>query len=383
MRRQQILKTCGLISTTILFLALSLSVWAFSKFPEEAAKEFGPPGDDLGLLDQCTLSMFLILNADELNQPLDPMGVERIVEVSLGDSTTRITHELEAQGLIDSSNALRRYLKYSGLDKTLQAGTYKLSPRMTPIEIAHKFQDATPEDLVFQVLPGWRLEEIASAIPTSGLSFSPDSFIEFATDPPSIPPITEKIPPGSSLEGLLYPDSYLLPRQISVYEFVGKLLENFSVKVDKKLKQGYKNQGLDLYKAVILASIVQREAVVEDEMALIASVFLNRLAAGNKLDSDPTVQYSLGYNYSQDTWWTNPLSLKNLQFESPYNTYIYAGLPPGPIANPGLKALRAVAFPAQSPYYYFRATCDNSGRHNFAITYEDHLRNACDQSENQ
>jgi UPF0755 protein len=96
-----------------------------------------------------------------------------------------------------------------------------------------------------------------------------------------------------------------------------------------------------------------------------------------KLDSDPTVQYALGYNTAAATWWTNPLSASDLQFDSPYNTYLYPGLPPGPICNPGLSALNAVAYPAQTPYYYFRAACDGSGRHAFAQTYEEHLRNAC------
>jgi UPF0755 protein len=134
---------------------------------------------------------------------------------------------------------------------------------------------------------------------------------------------------------------------------------------------------LNLYKGVILASIVSREAIVEDEMPLIASVFYNRLNGGEKLETDPTVQYALGYNEAQGTWWTNPLSAADLLFDSPYNTYLYPGLPPGPISNPGLAALRAVAFPAQTPYKYFRAACDGSGRHLFAETFEEHLGNAC------
>jgi UPF0755 protein len=96
-----------------------------------------------------------------------------------------------------------------------------------------------------------------------------------------------------------------------------------------------------------------------------------------KLDSDPTVQYALGYNSTQNTWWTNPLTANDLQTQSPYNTYLNAGLPPGPIANPSISALQAVAFPAQTPYYYFRARCDGSGRHLFAATLEEQVKNAC------
>jgi UPF0755 protein len=154
-------------------------------------------------------------------------------------------------------------------------------------------------------------------------------------------------------------------------------LSNFSIKVDFAMREGFQHQGLSLYQAVTLASIVQREAVVEDEMPLIASVFLNRLADGIKLDSDPTVQYALGYISRQKSWWKNPLTLDDLQVDSPYNTYRNPGLPPGPIANPSLNALLAVAFPAQTPYYYFRAACDGSGRHAFAKTFAEHQANAC------
>jgi len=126
-----------------------------------------------------------------------------------------------------------------------------------------------------------------------------------------------------------------------------------------------------------LASIVEREAVLDEEMPLIASVFLNRLAAGMKLEADPTVQYALGYTAEQAAWWKNPLSAADLGVDSPYNTYRFPGLPPGAICNPGLGALQAVAFPAQTAYYYFRADCENLGAHNFAKTYEEHLGNAC------
>lgn len=128
---------------------------------------------------------------------------------------------------------------------------------------------------------------------------------------------------------------------------------------------------------MILASMVQREAMVTEEQPTIASVFLNRLASGMKMESDPTVQYALGYDMLKQTWWKNPLSTNDLQTDSRYNTYRYEGLPPGPISNPGIDALRAVAFPAQTGYYYFRALCDGSGRHAFAVTFEEHLNNAC------
>ncbi|MBK8822103.1 MAG: endolytic transglycosylase MltG [Anaerolineales bacterium] len=134
---------------------------------------------------------------------------------------------------------------------------------------------------------------------------------------------------------------------------------------------------MDVYQAATLASLVERESVYDEEMSLIASVFINRLRIGMTLGSDPTIQYALGYDSLNQTWWTNPLSLDNLKFDSPYNTYLYAGLPPGPIASPSVEALQAVAFPQSSEYYFFQATCDGSGYHTFSVTFEDHLANLC------
>jgi UPF0755 protein len=143
------------------------------------------------------------------------------------------------------------------------------------------------------------------------------------------------------------------------------------------LREGFTRQGLSVYQAVTVASIVEREAVQADEAPLIASVYLNRLKIGMKLDADPTVQYALGYNPVQQTWWTNPLAADDLQYVSTYNTYLNDGLPPTPIDNPGLNSLQAVASPADTAYYYFSARCDGSGYHNFAGTFEEHLQNLC------
>ncbi|MDO8972110.1 MAG: endolytic transglycosylase MltG, partial [Saprospiraceae bacterium] len=163
----------------------------------------------------------------------------------------------------------------------------------------------------------------------------------------------------------------------TITEILTAFTLQFDQQVSEELRQGFQRQGLDLYQAVTLASIVQREAMVADEQPMIASVFYNRLRKPMKLDSDPTVQYAVGYNTPQKTWWTNPLSSKDLKVDSPYNTYTRIGLPPGPIASPGLSALRAVAYPAQSPYFYFQAKCDKSGMHAFAVTYAEHLNNIC------
>jgi UPF0755 protein len=179
------------------------------------------------------------------------------------------------------------------------------------------------------------------------------------------------------MEGFFFPDSYILPRSTTVDQLLETIARNFTLHISDDMRAGFAAQGLDVYQAVTLASIVERESIQDSEQALIASVFINRLNVGMTLGSDPTVQYALGYNSVQNTWWTNPLSLDDLKFDSPYNTYVYAGLPPAPIANPSLEALQAVVFPEVSSYYYFQAKCDNSGYHTFAETFEEHLANGC------
>jgi UPF0755 protein len=360
-----------------LCLSLAAAGWLVAQLPGQAKQIFGPPASGLNAYQRYTLAAQLLMNETQLLTARDPQGQPQPFEIELGETTYSITNRLEREGLVSNAAVLRDYLIYSGLDTTIQAGEYKLSPRFSPLEIAHALQDATPSEITFRILPGWRLEEIAAALPTSGLSFSPEAFLEIAGNPPVSLPLAQERPPGASLEGFLFPDSYRLPRAITVEAFLQTVLEDFKARLSPDLIQGWQNQGLSPFQAVTLASIVQREAIAEEEMPMIASVFTNRLAEGMRLDSDPTVQYALGYDDAKGSWWKNPLSLDDLQVDSPYNTYQIRGLPPGPIANPSLNALRAVAFPADTPYYYFRAACDGSGKHNFAETFEQHQANAC------
>jgi UPF0755 protein len=278
--------------------------------------------------------------------------------------------------LITNPSAFRSYLQYSGLDTTLQAGDYSLSPAMTALQIAQEIQSSISEEVTLVILAGWRMEEIAASLSASGLNTTPDEFIQAMDHIPGRYSFSDELP-GGSLEGFLFPDSYSMLRQASVNQLLPKILLNFDTQVNNELRTGFSNQGLSLFQAVTLASLVEREAINDEEMPMLASVFFNRLAISQRLASDPTVQYALGYNTEQNTWWTNPLSLADLEIDSPYNTYLYPNLPPGPICSPGLSALRAVAFPAQTPYYYFRAACDGSGNHLFAETYEQHLANEC------
>ncbi len=342
--------------------------------PRIAGQSFGPPGPSLNAWQRFTYALDLVWNAGDLIQPRDPDGAEQSFVIRTGDSVPSISKRLEEAGLIRNAQTFRTYLLWTGLDTVIQTGTYRLSPAQTGRAIAQTFRSTSLTEVTFTVLPGWRLEEVAASLPTSGLEFTPGAFLAAASTPATPP---DFLPAGSSAEGFIPPGQYLLPRSTSAEQLIFLLLQEFSSRLTPELRGGFSNHGLTVYQAVTLASILQREAVVDDEMPMIASVFYNRLAIGMPLQTDPTVQYALGYSATQATWWTNTLSLDDLKVVSPYNTYVHPGLPPGPISEPGLAALQAVAFPAKSSYYYFQARCDKSGLHNFAETLEQHRKNNC------
>ncbi len=375
-RRSAFLASCFLPLVAVLLLLIVILGVLVASIPKMAASHFGPPVPGLSRFQVYRLSLQLLLAEDGLRTPADPLGEAVSFVIDLNETTASVIDRLGAQGLVKDPEILRAYMVYAGLDTALQAGSHELSPAMNPIQIAQALQNASPGKTIISVLPGWRIEEIAAGLPSAGVDLEPQAFIQAAKTSTDWQ-FASELPNGAGLEGFLFPGTYEAPRSVHVQELLPMMLARYAEKVNGEVRNGFSTQGLTIYQATTLASLVQREAVVEDEMPLIASVFLNRLAQGGKLDSDPTVQYALGYNEEQKRWWTNPLTADDLQVDSPYNTYRNSGLPPGPIANPGLAALRAVAFPAQTKYYYFRARCDGSGRHAFAETYQQHLNNAC------
>jgi UPF0755 protein len=368
--------TCCLMVSLLVVLAIILVLVVPGLITTQAEKSFGEPSPLLSYRQKVYLSLALLLHNKDLTQPVSSQQGEISLTIEPGESVPSITAKLEQSGLISNADALSDYLQYAGLDTSLKAGDYQLSPSMTPLQIAQAIQSSISADVTLTILAGWRMEEIANALYSSGFNITSDEFINAAHTHPDGYSFSACLP-DDSLEGFYFPGSYTLPRVSTVRDLLSTILENFNAQVSSHLLDGFSAQGLDLCQAVTLASIVQREAVVAEEMPLIASVFYNRLVAGSELASDPTVQYALGYNQAQATWWTNPLSAQDLQVSSPYNTYKRPGLPPGPISNPGSEALDAVAFPAESNYYYFRAACDGSGLHVFAETYAEHLENAC------
>ena len=356
-----------------ILLCIGLFVIAFT-IPIQSERRYGPPASRLTFSQRVKYSARLLWYDGLLTRPMNPLGSDQDFSIEVGESVNSIAQHLQSAGLIRDAAAFRDYLIYTGLDTSIQSGNYQLNPNMSAVEIAHRLQDATSQDVTFVILPGWRLEEIAASLPTSGLPITPDQFLTLTHSPRTD---YDFLVGASSLEGFLFPDSYVFPRTLSADELISTFIRNFNQRLLPEVVDGFTKQGLTVYQAVTLASIVEREAVKDEEKPIIASVYLNRLRIPMKLDADPTVQYALGYDQADQTWWKSPLGLDDLQMDSVYNTYIHEGLPPAPIANPSLTSLRAVAFPSQTDFYFFRAKCDGSGYHTFSQTFEEHVANGC------
>ncbi len=374
-------RSCLLQVLLLLFIGLVgavlvAAVWAGLSLPSMAEEIYGPAAPSLSFVQRISYSARLLLSQDKLLQPSQVESSPQLFRVEPGEAVNTIAFRLEQARLIPDAVSFRDLLIFKGWDTAIQSGDFSLSASMSAFEIARTIQDASSALVRFSIYPGWRAEEIAAALPLSGMQIDPQAFLDLVRNPSRLA-LPESLKDLDSLEGFLFPDTYSLPRKISAEDLIMILVRRFDQQVTADLREQYQRRGLTLQQAVTLASIVEREAVVKDEEAMIASVFYNRLAAGMRLESDPTTQYALGYSDAWGSWWKTGLTLGDLRIDSPYNTYVVSGLPPAPISNPGLSALQAVAYPAESPYYFFRAACDGSGRHNFSRTYEEHLNYAC------
>lgn len=330
------------------------------------------------------LSAYLETNRARLEQPAGDDSRPTQFVVQPGQPARTIAENLANQGLVNDARLFEAYVRVNGLANSLQAGAYQLSPSMTIPEIAQILQRALAPEIVVRVGEGWRLEQTADYLTQrtpldgadyrrragtgdlSGLETGRYDFLELR-------------PAGASLEGFLYPDTYRLPAEdATALDLLGRQLDEFAEQALPAWQEAEAKgtTKLTLHQALTLASIVEREAIADDERPMIAGVYLNRLARTMKLQADPTVQYAMGYQPDTSRWWKTPMSLDEYgQVDSPYNTYLYPGLPPGPIANPSLKSIQAVLEPAVHDYLFFVAEPGGTGRHAFARTFEEHLKN--------
>jgi UPF0755 protein len=338
-----------------------------------------PAAQDLSTLNRFYLRAYLRFNYDSLNSP--SARSDGIFEVQAGETAAAICARLKTEGWVPDSDVVCRYLHYTGGDRSIGSGLFLIRAGQNPRQIADSLTSGENKIRQLTVFAGWRQEEIAAALPTAGISITPNDFLTAAAGRPNgdggLSSLYGEIPDWASLEGFLFPAEYRVVPGETADQIVQRMALSFQQSLPAGWPSAVHSRGLSVYQAVTLASIIQREAMLEEEMPLIASVYYNRLSQQMRLEADPTIQYALGFQADRGGWWANPLLSADFGMDSPYNTYLYFGLPPGPIGNPGLAALQAVAEPAQTSYLFFRAACDGSGRHNFAETYIQHLANAC------
>ena len=322
------------------------------------------------------------VGADELRpvsvrggpQPdVDPI----VVIIEPGTDAEAIVAQLVARGVLADAARFDALLDYSGVGPQLKAGRYEFAPRSPASEVIRRLRLGQTDERFFTVVEGTRIEEIGTKMVIQGIA-TPDEW-EAVLELSRREPLLADRPEGASLQGYLFPASYPLRNDTTAASLVDAMIAALGEALGPELRADLAASELTLHEVLTLAAIVEREAVLREEQPIVASVFLNRLAEGIKLDADPTVQFAIteGAEGAEgdpaDGWWKLELTLDDLAFESPYNTYLTAGLPPGPIANPGIEAIRAVLRPAETEYFYFVATGD--GSHAFAETLEEHQEN--------
>ncbi len=277
----------------------------------------------------------------------------KIFVIQKGEPLSEIAQKLVNENLIRNKIVFYLVVKKMGLDKKIQAGDFRLSSAMNVYEIADNLTHGTL-DVWVTLIEGLRKEQVAQVI-SQNLDIPETEFLKYTK------------------EGYLFPDTYLIPREATAESVINILQNNFDRKFSADLREKAKAKRLSPDEVIILASMVEREARLNEDRPLVASVILNRLEAGMKLDIDATVQYALGYQPEEKTWWKKELAQDDKKIESPYNTYTNPGLPPAPISNPGLASVQAVISAPKTDYFYY--VSDKNGKNHYAKTIEEHNEN--------
>jgi len=376
--REQLIRGFARWAVTLAVLAVAGVVIVFvgrGFLGSEPAQEIDSEVVRMGSLERTLIGLYLNLRSDDIAAAASDEANEVLFTINPGETASTIAPRLQREGVISDSQLFLWLVRYRGVDAQLEAGEYELRTNMTMDEVVESLQHGRLREAFVTIPEGRRAEEVALLLEDGGVGDAErflalvrsgtdeyDFLADRAADAPS------------SLEGYLFPETYRIPANYDVEGILDLMLTTFGERFSSEMRQQATEKGMSIHEVVTLASVVEREAVVPEERALIASVYLNRLAQHMYLQSDPTVQYALGYQEDADQWWKIPMSLEeDVLVDSPYNTYMYPGLPPGPICNPGLASIQAVLEPADTPYLFFFSKFD--GSHAFAETYEEHLRN--------
>lgn len=282
-----------------------------------------------------------------------------IVTIDSGSTPGDIADELENKMVIKSAQAFEWYVRSNNLRDDLKAGTYLFMPSQSVQEIVVKIVEANVATDLVTILPGKRLDQIRKGLIESGFS---EKDVDRALDPDrydSHPALTD-LPNGASLEGYLYPESFQKVNETTAGEIIEKSLDEMNRYLTPEIREGFSKQGLNVHQAVIIASIVEQEVGNEADRPVVAQVFLKRYKEGIQLGADPTAFYGAIIDGKEPT----------VVYDSPYNTRLHEGLPPGPIGNVSVSSLEAVAFPAQTDWLYFVSGDD--GTTHFSKTLEEH-----------
>lgn len=299
---------------------------------------------------------------------------EQLITIPPGAHSRRIAQLLHEHGLIKHPLVFRMTVRFRDLDGRLQAGQYALGPGLSLEEIVNKLVAGDVATYAVTVPEGLTVAQTIALLAEAGVAGREELAAAVAAaveDWPFLPAGADGL--HQPLEGYLFPDTYRLPYDAGAQDMVTIMLRRFEEVFSPAWRERARELGLTVHEVVTLASIVEREAQVPEERPVIAAVFHNRLGIGMKLDADPTVIYAVAWDREA----VDPyiLTRSDLRVDSPYNTYIYGGLPPGPIASPGAAAIEAVLYPADVDYFYFVSKFDGTGAHVFAKTYQEHLRN--------
>ncbi|MFA7286486.1 MAG: endolytic transglycosylase MltG [Patescibacteria group bacterium] len=294
-----------------------------------------------------------------------------MVAIPSGSSLRTISDTLARSGVVTNPRAFQVYVWLRGWSKSIKAGEYELPRNLNVRELAYVLLDGNPtfNERTITVIEGWTVSEVAHYLATQGV-VNEDDFLKAVNRQAAhatVSVMSDK-PASASLEGYLFPDSYRIYKGASADEVIAKMLSTLDQKFTSEMREAVAARGGTVYETLILASILEREIKHQEDLPRAAGVFMNRLAAGELLQSDATLNYVLPENERSER-----LSLEQVGATSPYNTYRNPGLPPTPISNPGLAAIRAAVYPATTKEWYFLT--DKSGVTHFAETYAEHLAN--------
>jgi UPF0755 protein len=341
----------------------------------ETVQEVDSEAVQMSSLERTLIGLYLRLRRSDLQTRASADDTAEVFTVNPGETAATIAPRLDREGLVSDGQLFLYLVRYRGVDAQLEAGEYELRPNMTMDEIIDTLQHGRLREVSITIPEGKRAEEVAELLEERGIADG-EELLSLVRAGSSAYGFLGGRPEGasSSLEGYLFPETYRIPADYDAAAILDLLLATFGERFSPEMRQAAADKGMTVHEVVTLASIVEREAVVPEERPIIASVYLNRLAQGMYLQSDPTVQYALGYQEDAGQWWKIPMSLEeDVVVDSPYNTYMYPGLPPGPLCSPGLASIEAVLEPAETPYLFFYSKFD--GSHAFAETYEEHLLN--------